>query len=280
MDNADITCLSEAHPEWGHLKMLRADSAIFGFNVGEYIACDPASLLPDAAEALAALEKWANGESVELISSAVPAASSGHSLLLEKWGAMLVDTSVEVVHPRLAAIDPAHARLSVREAEKTDSKAILAVVEKAFQHGRYHTDLRFPFALAQKRFMHWAACGLEGDDHHKIHVLGPPGEVWGVIYSVLNEATAALRLGAVAPEKQSEIAGLGLYAGTLLALHQAGAKRAVTRIQMANTPVMNLYAALGFQFHAPHKVYHWHAPHAPHLLDEAAVLNRIRHDES
>ena len=79
----------------------------------------------------------------------------------------------------------------------------------------------------------------------------------------------------VAKEKQAGIAGLSLYAGVLQALHQAGAERAVTRIQLTNTAVMNLYAALGFQFRDAHRVYHWHAPDAPNLLNEEERLYRI-----
>ena len=48
-------------------------------------------------------------------------------------------------------------------------------------------------------------------------------------------------------------------------MHERGYTRAKARISAANTAVVNIYAALGFQFTKPEVVLHWHSPGARHL---------------
>jgi len=42
-------------------------------------------------------------------------------------------------------------------------------------------------------------------------------------------------------------------------------------IAAANTRVLNVCAMLGFRFSNPESAFHWHAPHAPHLLPAAFI---------
>ncbi len=135
-------------------------------------------------------------------------------------------------------------------------------------------------ALAHRRYTAWAARALDNAGaEHRVYVIGEPGKAYGMFYAVLRDGLADIRLGALAPEKKAGFAGSSLYAGAVKLLHEAGAQQAVSRPQLTNTPVINIYASLGFQLRHPEMVCHWHAPKAPHLVDTRAMWEEdARHD--
>jgi len=65
-----------------------------------------------------------------------------------------------------------------------------------------------------------------------------------------------------------------LFRGALRELASRGASQATARISATNTAVLNIYASLGFRFHEPELVFHWHAPTATHLVPLAGVLTQ------
>jgi hypothetical protein len=153
-------------------------------------------------------------------------------------------------------------------AARGDWDALERIAGTAFRVGRYHADARFPAAMADLRYRQWVRRALTATDSgDRVYVLGSPGQARGFFHVVVAGELADLRLGAVDTSLDAGIAGFSLYAGTLAALKQIGARQAIAKIQAANTAVMNIYSALGFRFSHPEAVFHWHALEAPHLLE-------------
>jgi hypothetical protein len=78
--------------------------------------------------------------------------------------------------------------------------------------------------------------------------------------AVIYDGRADLRLGAIDPQKSTGFAGILLYADSVRAVQERGAKSVFGKIAAANTPVMNVFSMLGFQFSSPEATLHWHAP--------------------
>jgi len=57
-----------------------------------------------------------------------------------------------------------------------------------------------------------------------------------------------------------------LYAESIRAALELGARSAITKIASANTQVLNIYSMLGFRFSKPEVVLHWHAQTSLNLL--------------
>ena len=252
-----------------------ADSRLFGFQVGRLTTGDIRKAGPAIAQFGRALHEWALAREVELISSAAPADDALWAFFLIKTGFTPVDLSVQVYHGNLASLQQIRENPALHEAGPEDREEALEIAGTSFRHGRFHTDARFPLTLAHLRYREWVARGLEKrHEGHRVFVLGETGRIRGMMYAVLDGDMADLRLGALHPSRQSGLDGYFLYAGALAALRGMGAGKAVSRPQLSNPRVLNIYAALGFQFSDPHQVYHWHLPESRHLVAESELWKR------
>jgi hypothetical protein len=85
-------------------------------------------------------------------------------------------------------------------------------------------------------------------------------------------ARADIRLAAV-DRKAAGIAGPELFLGALGELARRGISSVTAKISADNSGVWNIYASLGFRFHEPELVFHWHRPGSPHLVSLAESLD-------
>jgi L-amino acid N-acyltransferase YncA len=195
---------------------------------------------------------------------------------LSLLGFAFVDYSLQMTLTRANKLPPIRATL--RLAQPDDQPAIEGIAEGAFESGRYHADARFPVHLANLRYRHWIRNAFAAhNDQTRIYVLGQPETVIGFMHVAVDGDHADLRLGAVDRSAHLGIAGFNLYAGVIAALKAENIKYITAKISAANTPVLNLYTALGFQASKPEAVFHWHSPLAAHLVDlmaGSAPLNK------
>jgi hypothetical protein len=98
-----------------------------------------------------------------------------------------------------------------------------------------------------------------------VGVLGSEGAAGGFLHAEISGNVADIRLAAVSPASAG-IGGPELFRGALHEFSRRGATQVTARVSAANTGVMNVYAALGFRFHEPEVVLHWHRPGAGHLV--------------
>ena len=76
---------------------------------------------------------------------------------------------------------------------------------------------------------------------------------------------AQLQLGAVDPERNEGLGGVGLFVETLRWLRDQDVRSVHAEIAAANTAVVNIYARLGFHFTRLDITMHLHSPLAPYL---------------
>lgn len=259
--------LSASSPEWGKIALLPWDEEIFGFPVADFQFGPNPPRIQDLPSFVSALEDFSGRTNAQLVSAHTQGDDMSAMALLERAGFSLVDFSLKAATSRFktALISSSGAALRVATAE--DHPSIFRIAGTAFQFGRYHTDPRFPRGLANARYVHWmrnALCGL--DPNNFVFVLGRPGEVVGFMDAVICDGRADLRLGAIDPEKSTGFAGILLYADSIRAVQERGAKSALGKIAAANTPVMNVFSMLGFQFSSPEATFHWHAPNSSKIV--------------
>jgi hypothetical protein len=264
----DYHALSDLFPEWGRIALLPWDEEIFGFPVADFqLGPNPPRIqeLPLFVDALA---QFSAISKAQLISTRARGDDMGAIALLEQIGFSLVDFSLMATTSRFKTALSSSSGTALREATAEDHPSICRIAGTAFHFGRYHTDPRFPRELANARYVHWIRNALSGSNPSNfVFVLGQPGEVVGFMDAVICDGRADLRLGAIDPQKNLGFAGILLYADSILAVQEHGAKSVFAKIAAANTPVMNVFSMLGFQFSKPEATFHWHAPNSSNIVD-------------
>lgn len=272
---ADYAALGE-DPRLGEVAILPWDAEIFGFQVADYrpghIRAADARALAERPEELARrLRAWADSEAVELVGCRISAGPFG--AILEAAGFRFVEVQYQATIPRLRAADLRPARLTVRTAEPADHRGVSAIAGSAFALGRYHADPRFPRDLADRRYRLWVDRALaEPGPGAFVGVIGPPGSPQGFLYAEIADGAADIRLAAVRPE--AGVAGPELFRGALAALASRNVSKVTARISAVNVAVSNIYAALGFRFHDPEIVLHWHRPASSRLVSLVRALEQ------
>jgi hypothetical protein len=255
--------LSAASPQWGKIALLPWDEEIFGFPVADFQLGPNPPQIPDRPLFIKALEDFSASTNAQLISTHVQGDDMSTIALFERIGFSLVDFSLMATTSRFKTALISSSGAALREARAEDHRSIFRIAGTAFQFGRYHTDPQFPRDLANARYVNWMRNALSGSNPNNfVFVLGPPGEVVGFMDAVINDGSADLRLAAIDPEKSTGFAGILLYADSIRAAQERGAKSVSAKIAAANTPVMNVLSMLGFQFSSPEATFHWHAPNS------------------
>lgn len=251
--------------ELGRCATLGWDARTFGFNVGSWQPESTGATPPPPHRLIEALQTWMMDRKVELISTQVPGDASSWFSTLGMVGFRFVDLTLLGYLRRLDRLPPS--RLSLRLATAEDIPALERMAGSAFHFGRYHTDARFPRALADQRYREWIRRALtQTAPDEFVHVCGPQGAPAGFVHSQLRGQLADLRLAAVDPERGDGFVAPALFSGALGELARLGARSASARLSAANLPVLNLYASLGFVFREPFAVFHLHRSGSPHLL--------------
>jgi RimJ/RimL family protein N-acetyltransferase len=260
--------LVDTYPDWAKIACLPWDEAIFGFPVADLsLSGNPLPETNPGVELREALDAFCGRTKSELVSARADGADTATQAMLIAAGFLPVDFAILAQVRQLKPESLPKQRFPLRPANPEDREAVLRIAESAFAFGRYHGDPRFPRDLANRRYAQWVKNALDGgnpDDH--VLVLGRPNTALGFMNVVIRDGHADLRLGAVDPENEAGLAGFALYAETLRAVQELGARSASAKIAAANTRVMNVCASLGCRFFNPETTLHWHAPNSPHLL--------------
>ena len=264
--------LSGQHPEWGRVALLPWDSEHFGFGVGDYVPGDARAVAAGREPFAAALEDWARGCGIELVSARADAADSRWRLLLDQLGFDFIDCSLDVELGGLQDTRLPEPRDPVRLAQPLDGPQLVRIAEAAFQLDRYHADPRFPGGLAALRHRRWMQTIVDATDPGaRTYVTGEPGCPAGFVSLVRQKDVAALILAAVDPNQHARGVGTSLFAGMLAASAAEGARTCTGKLYSANVPIMNVFAHLKFRFTRSLALFHWHAPEAPHLVPASRV---------
>jgi len=256
----DFEDICPDRPGMGKAAIISWDSEIFGFPVACYQIGQDEPPEEARAEFRERLESWLQRNHVLLCMCAVPANRSRWKASITCLGFSFVDFNLRPTLNGLQRVKLPESHTALRQAEVEDRPSITDLAGRAFQHGRYHADSRFPQRLADLRYQQWINKALGGNHpSDRVYVMGGLGMVEGFYHVTIDGITADLRLAAVVPGLQGTTAGVNLYVGVLHALKGLGIRRATTSVSAANTRVINVYSALGFSFSNPEVIYHWHS---------------------
>ena len=256
----DWTPLGDRQGSLGDVALIPWDTDIFGFRVADFRPGSARALASDPSRLSSALEQWAEKNSVELVGCRIPSQLSTARALLEDNGFRFIEAQLRATIPQLKRSVLERPRLTVRQAVDADHERIVAIAGSSFDLGRYHADPRFPRKLADRRYRVWMEHALASPSRETwIGVVGPVGAPAGFLHAERSGDSADIRLAAIDRGAPS-IAGPELFRGALVEMAARGVDRVTARISASNSAVLNIYSALGFRFHDPETVSHWHHP--------------------
>jgi len=131
------------------------------------------------------------------------------------------------------------------------------IARATFRGLRFNLDPNIGDERADRRYLRWLRNAYEaGED---IQVLKHHERIAG--FSLLrfdSNDTAIYRLAGMRPDLKNAGLGMMLYASTMASCQDRGVKHIDGGISMANTPVLNVMAGLGFLFRDPTIVFHYY----------------------
>jgi RimJ/RimL family protein N-acetyltransferase len=232
------------------------DSDIFGFpvaQISEMRVLDPGIARSD----LVPFQAWLDQESIHLASCRLPHDRLHESMLLEQIGFRFVEM---VLHPHLADLQAypcAPQNLSVELADSADLPAIEAIAANAFGHERFHADPRLDRRLADHRYLVWVRNSHGHPTQRLYKISDGPDLVAFFVTENKPDGCCYWHLTAISPAFQGRGYGKRVWREMLHHHQREGMARIATTIAARNTPVLNLYASLGFRFQPPEITLHW-----------------------
>lgn len=275
----EMSPLDIEYSKWGEIGVIPWDSAIFGFPVANFNAGEIEAVRGKTDGFRCSVSNWAKLQNVELIGchlSAETEEANSWRVILSQCGWTSIEQAARVTLENLqnstVAPEPFAVEMPLRQAVAEDRGSVVRIAESAFRHGRYSADALFPARLANLRYGRWMNTAFDaaenGDENTRIFVLGPIGDACGFMHLEIDSQSADIRLNAIDISRAPRGSGRCLYEQTLQILRKHGVRQVTAKISLSNMPVVNLYAKRGFRFSQPEWVFHWHAPHAPHLLND------------
>jgi ribosomal protein S18 acetylase RimI-like enzyme len=143
------------------------------------------------------------------------------------------------------------------EATAADLPALETVAEEAFVTGRFRLDWRLASTLNGLRYRHWVRTSLDNPRHLVLKGIAERRLAGFFIIERTATDRCYWHLTAVAPAVQGQGMGKRLWRSVMRHLQSQGVDVIETLISLHNTPVLNLYARLGFSFTPPEMTFHW-----------------------
>ncbi|HZJ16332.1 MAG TPA: hypothetical protein VFD27_14855 [Chthoniobacteraceae bacterium] len=244
----------------GAIAMTPWDTEIFGFPVAQMTIESDLDVVAAAPEFAATLKAFADARDIALVATRIPVSKPAVVATLCGIGFQVVDHAIEARLPRLQRCKLPTSRGDLRAATAKDLAEIERIAASAFQFGRYHTDGKFPRALADWRYQWWVRRAFETQSETNIlFVLEMNTRVTGFFHVSVKDTLAELQLGAIDIAKEHGLLGHRLYTATITELQTRGLREVTAQSSATNTGVLNLYAELGFRFAHPEVILHWHA---------------------
>jgi RimJ/RimL family protein N-acetyltransferase len=232
------------------------DSHALGFPVAEIDAIE-LTHGEDPATTLDLLVSWLDQRRVRLVSARLESLRLRESMLLEDLGFRFVEMVYSPVREPLSAEGPADEGVVIAPATEDDLGALRAMASSVFTTGRHVLDPRLDARAGHERYRNWLE-GAFADERQQVLKATIRDEISG--FFVIEEAPddgVYWHLTAMAREAQGRGLGKKVWR-SMIARHRAdGIRRITTTISAHNTPVINLYADLGFRFTAPRSTFHW-----------------------
>lgn len=191
----------------------------------------------------------------------LPLASLQKSILLEDAGFRFIEVTQQPFYSNLTAWKKCYASggIKVNSAEKKDLSVIMQIAETAFTNERFHVDPRLQNSLANRRYANWVKTAHKHPSQ-SLYTFQLKEDIIGFfIIEKLTQKHMYWHLTAIAPCFQEKGYGFMSWQEMMRFHQQKGFQAISTTIATGNTPVLNLYAKLGFSFTNPEMGFHWWA---------------------
>ncbi|KAB2660366.1 MAG: GNAT family N-acetyltransferase [Verrucomicrobia bacterium] len=234
------------------------DTAACGFPVAQItdLVLDGRDL-ESPAEGWRAFEAWRDRADVRLVSCRLPENRLRESMWLEAAGFRCIELVLQT--ETLLSRTPGLRDLSLQigPAAAADLPHIASIAEEAFTTDRFSVDFRLPKAASGRRYRRWVE-SVPTHPTQRLVKIEDDGRIVGffIVESVAG-GTCYWHLTAVAPACQGRGYGKRIWRAMLDRHRAEGMERILTTIAVRNTPVVNLYAGLGFRFAPPQMTLHW-----------------------
>lgn len=237
------------------------DTELMGFQVGQISKFDllPGYQINEETRGISKAKLLETG--VKLFNIRLPLDSLQKSSFLEGIGFRFIEVTHQPVYSDLTAwkIGNIPTNITVAPAKKHELPALMEIAGSSFKNERFHVDPHIETNVGNQRYANWVKTTY---NHPKqtLHTFKIQNEIIGFfITETLTQKHIYWHLTAIAPAFQRK--GYGFMAWQkMMQLHQkANFQRISTTIVAGNTPVLNLYAKLGFVFTNPEMGFHWWA---------------------
>ena len=231
------------------------DAVPCGFPVGQILAVHP--LPPESTPSdWQALHRWIQDEQLGLVSCRLPHQQLAESLLLESAGfrsiewvtqpSLDLDRIVTQPDPDIELVPAVPAHLPI----------LADIAGSAFATDRFSVDPRLPRAAAGIRYRRWVESTPTHPVQRMLSIL-IEGTVAGFFITETGpESSIYWHLTALSPELHGRGWGKRTWLHVLARHQEQGLRTVRTTISLRNTPVVNLYARLGFRFSPPSMTLH------------------------
>jgi L-amino acid N-acyltransferase YncA len=188
----------------------------------------------------------------------VPADARAQRRTLTEAGFYHAESSFRVSHTNVQRTDAMDRWIrrtaGLRPATPADYPAIADILERAFEHGRFHEDLYVTRELAGLRYKRWLPDLVA--QAHEVYAYVAEDQVIGLHVQQRHGDIADLVLTGV--KTSHALMGVPLWAEVMRLLRTQGIREAKTLISAANVPIVNLYSRFDFTFQTLLCGYHKH----------------------
>jgi RimJ/RimL family protein N-acetyltransferase len=204
------------------------------------------------------VSEWMSSRPVEIMSCRLPHDRMREAMILENHGFRFIEM---VLHPQLdlqkKVLPRRDGKVVVEDAEEEDRQRICEIAASAFGVERYHMDPRIDSGLADERYRRWANSSFNHDSQQMFKVVYQEKIIGFFLVEDQPAGHVYWHLTAMAPEWQGQGLGYHTWVAMLHKHREDGWLRVSTTISARNSPVLNLYAKLGFRFQPPEMTFHW-----------------------
>ncbi len=231
------------------------DAVACGFPVGQILSVRSH---PDGSDPgdWQALEEWIQTEQLGLVSCRLPHHQLPESIRLGSAGFHCIEWVVQPTLDLTADIGRPDPDIELVPAVPAHLPILADIAGSAFATDRFSMDPRLPRAAAGIRYRRWVE-STPGHPVQRMDSVMIQGAVAGFFITETGpDGSVYWHLTALSPELHGRGWGRRTWL-TVLARHREQGIRSVrTTISLRNTPVVNLYARLGFRFSPPSMTLH------------------------
>jgi GNAT superfamily N-acetyltransferase len=232
------------------------DTEILGVPVGQ-VGDITIHKRDEAAGAYAEFSKWCDEERIQLCTCRIASDRLVESIFLEDQGFRFIELNYTPRIDDLMIFEGEDSDVRIEAAGRDDEQALANMAGQVFRHGRLHQDPRIDSSLGDRRYRAWMAEAFCSPSQHVLKCTLNDALTAFFVVEYPNPAHCFWSLIALAPGMEGRGLGKRIWRAVLGHHRRNGICSVSTSISSLNSPVLNLYVALGFRFPPPAITLHW-----------------------